>query len=589
MGKKGEKKKKERMPDLLFPILAVICILPVTVRMTVYNCGYSAYDWYSGNDTITDFYCCAKSSLFFIIGAFGFLILLCFLAFYRECAKDMKGYLPLAFYSFFVVLSTIFSVNIRASWQGNFESFENCLVLIFYAVISLYAYQMMQKERDYKIVWYGILAITAVMAVVGTFQVFQHDLMNFPLVQKLLMSAENYEIYGGEVEDVFTGNHVYLTLYNPNYAGVFLNMVFAVVFVMFLTETIKNRKIIYGIFSAALVVLIWYTYSRMSLVTLVLSVVLGILFCRKKGGREIFVLFGFAVIALALLAVDIVGGGRFIGRIKDKKDREPLEELTTDETGISIIYGGEDSPVEYRLFFQGENLYCRFKEQEISAGEGEILNLPMGKDSRAFYKRDGGVIYVSLAETTLSFVKEKGEYKYRNFSGKTYPLKQVEKADFHGLEYLGSARGYIWSRTVPLLKKYLILGSGPDTYAEVFPQEDVAGKIVYADNPDRVMEKGHNDFLTKWVQTGGCSVVCLVIFYGYLIKKGWKVYRKRRNCRRTENCVGENLSFCCRMGYGCFLGCISFMVSSFTNDSTLQSAPLFWVLSGIFLAAADKN
>lgn len=594
MGKKGEKKKKEKMADLLFPILAVICILPVTVRLTVYNCGYSVYDWYSGNDTITDFYCCAKSSLFFIIGAFALLILVFFLAFYRERAKGMKSYLPLALYGFFVVLSTIFSVNIRASWQGNFESFENCLVLLFYTVISLYAYQMMQEERDYKIVWYGFLAITAVMAVIGMFQVFHHDLMKFPLVQRLLMSAENYEIYGGEVEDAFTGNNVYLTLYNPNYAGVFLNMMFAVVFAMFMTELPGKKKILYGVLDGLLFVLVWYTYSRMALFTVFVTVFLGMFLGGRKEKRKLLCLAaGILALVSALAVIDTAAGGRYLGRIIDKNDREPLVSLTTGKESISIVYGRKEEnskelfPVKYEIFLQGEKLCCRFEGKEIFAEPYEILKLPVEKESQAYYNEAEGQILLSLADTTLSFVREGDGYAYRNFSGKTFSLQDVEKADFHGLEYLFSARGYIWSRTFPLLKDHLLLGSGPDTYPEVFPQEDVAGKIVYADNPDRVIEKGHNDYLTKWVQTGGLSVACLLMFYFGVVRKGWQVYgRRKETLALSGGGAGEGCEFQSRLGLGCYLGCISFMLSSLTNDSTLQTAPVFWVFTGILLSVA---
>ncbi|MCM1257645.1 MAG: O-antigen ligase family protein [Roseburia sp.] len=595
MKKKNAKKKQERMPDLLIPLLVVICILPLMVHLLVYSCGYGTYDWYSGNDLITDFYCNAKSRIFHLTGAFALIILVFFFAFYREKTKNMKVYLPLAGYGLFVVLSTIFSVNIRASWQGNFESFETCLVLVFYVVISLYAYQIMESERDYKIIWYGILAVTGVMIVIGMFQVFHHDLMNFSWVQRLLMSAENYEIYGGEIEDTFTGNNVYLTLYNPNYAGVFLNMMFAVVFVMFWTEVSGKKKIIYGILSGILIVLVWYTYSRMSFFMLFLTVFLGVFLGVRKEKRKALYLLAAGILGLiVLLAVaDIVMGGRYLGRIIDRNDRQPLISLTTDQEGISIVYGREEEnskelfPVKYELFLQEGKLYCQFEGKEILAEPYETLGLPMEKESQAYYNEREGEILLSLADTTLSFVKEEDGYVYQNFSGKTFSLQDVEKADFHGLEYLFSARGYIWSRTLPLLKKYLFLGSGPDTYAEAFPQEDVAGKIVYADNPDRVIEKGHNDYLTKWVQTGGLSVVCLIIFYVIILSMGWKVYGRGRQIQNLSgDSAGGECTFCYRIGLGCYVGCIVFMASSLTNDSTLQTGPVFWVFTGILLSSA---
>lgn len=597
MKHKNAKKRQERMTDVLIPLLIVICILPLAVHLAVYSCGYGIYDWYSDNDVITDFYCYIKSRLFHLTGAFAVIILVFFFVLYRDKMKDMKVYLPLAGYGFFVVLSTIFSVNIQASWQGNFESFETCLVLVFYGVISLYAYQIMETERDYKIIWYGLLASTGVMIVIGMFQVFHQDLMHFSWVQRLVMSAEDYQVYGGEVEDVFTGNHVYLTLYNPNYAGVFLNMMFAVVFAMFLTELPGKKKILYGVLDGLLLVLVWYTYSRMALFTVFVTLFFGMFLGGRKEKRKLLCLAaGILALVSALAVIDTAAGGRYLGRIIDKNDREPLMSLTTGEESISIVYGrkGENSkelfPVKYEIFLQGGKLCCRFEGKEIFAEPYEILKLPVEKESQAYYNEAEGQILLSLADTTLSFVREGDGYAYRNFSGKTFFLQDVEKADFHGLEYLFSARGYIWSRTFPLLKDHLLLGSGPDTYPEVFPQEDVAGKIVYADNPDRVIEKGHDDYLTKWVQTGGLSVACLMMFYFLVARKGWHVYGKRKETPALSGGgAGEVCEFRSRLGLGCYLGCISFMVSSLTNDSTLQTAPVFWVFTGILLSAAARD
>ncbi len=590
MRQKIKQKQNEQMPDLLIPILIVICILPLVVHLVIYSCGYSKYDWYSENDILSDFYCCYKGIIFQIVGAFTVIILAFRMALYREKRKPVCCYFPLLGYGIFVILSTAFSVNPSASWTGNFESFENCLVLLFYTAVSFYAYQIPKSKKDYKIIWYGIFAISLVMIIIGMFQVFHHDLMNFPWIKRLFMSAEDYQAYGSEIEDTFSGNNVYLTLYNPNYAGIFLNLLFAVVFVMFLSESSKNKKIPYGIISVLLAVLTWYTYSRMSLITLILTVILAILKESGQNGRKttLFLIAGSTGLAMVLLILDAAGGGKYLGRMIDKNDREPLERLITNENGISLVYGQTDEahpdslqPVEYEISIEDEKLFCKWEGKEISAEAGDTLKLPMEEDSEAFFEKENGRIVLYLADTTLFFVQEDGGYAYMNFSGKTFPLQDVRKADFHGLEYLGSARGYIWSRTLPLLKDRFLLGSGPDTYAEVFPQEDVAGKIVYADNPDRVIEKGHNDYLTKWVQTGGLSLLCLLVFYAVILYCGYRTYFKKNKEDETD--------YRQRIGFGCFLGCISFMVSSLANDSTLQTAPLFWVFAGISLACCSDS
>lgn len=213
--KKNTQKKSSLYVGLMIPLLLMICILPLLVHLAVYRCGYSQYDWYAADDLLTDFYCYYKSYFIDIVAAFALIILAFRMGLYKEDTKQIRWFYPLFVYVLFVMLSTIFSMNQTASVQGNFESFESVFVLIGYVVLAFYAYQMMEHEKDYQIILYGVMGISSVFGIVGLFQVFHCDLMQFAWVQKLLMSAEEYETYGGMIEDTFSGNNVYLSLYNP--------------------------------------------------------------------------------------------------------------------------------------------------------------------------------------------------------------------------------------------------------------------------------------------------------------------------------------------------------------------------------------
>jgi O-antigen ligase len=158
-------------------------------------------------------------------------------------------------------------------------------------------------------------------------------------------------------------------------------------------------------------------------------------------------------------------------------------------------------------------------------------------------------------------------------------MVEVAHADAGGLEYLGSGRVYIWTRIVPLLKKYILVGSGPDTFAEVYPQNDYAGKLVYADTPARIIERAHNDYLMKWVQTGLLSVAALLAFYFLLLKKGFAYFGDG-----AWACSVKNL-----LALGCLLGCVAYMVCGLFSDSTLYTSPVFYVFTGIVLSAAVSH
>lgn len=571
------------MWDLLIPLMLTIVVLPLAVRLAIYSCGFAGYEWYSPDDVLSDFYCYYKSYLLDIIGIFAGIILAFRLVLYREKTRNMCIFIPLAIYCVFVILSAILSVNTDASLKGNFESFESVVVLTVYVVLSLYAYQIMEIEQDYRYLWYSILSITTIFTVIGAFQIFGHDLLHFEWAQRLIMTKEQFIAYAGQLEDTFTGNNVYLTLYNPNYAGVTLCMLFAVIWVMALSEPEKKPRIIYFAFSAATLVLIWFTYSRASLFAAFLVIILsGLQFIKRAKKKHIIIGFSSLTALLAvLICIDATLDFKYLSRIMEKNMREPLTRMTSDETGIHICYDG----VNYDLYIENETLLCRSDSSEtpLSAAAGTDLILPMGKDAYAVFY--GNEIYLQVAENILTFVADENGYLYETPSGTLAPMTSVEAVDFHGFEYLGSARGYIWSRTLPLLDDYLFIGSGPDTFAEVFPQEDYAGKLIYSDRPDMVIEKAHNDYLTKWVQTGGISLICILVFYVLFIRLGWRFFFQKKTTFDTIDTMQR------RLGLGCYIACLSYMFTSLFNDSTLQTAPLFWVLCGVALSSinAHKN
>lgn len=589
--KKNQPPKSKKMWDLLIPLLLIIGIMPLLVRLAVYSCGYSQYDWYSANDVLADFYNYYKSYFLEIVAVFATIILAFRFALYREKMVSVKPFIPAFVYCGFVVLSTIFSMNQKASLEGNFESFESCFVLISYVVMALYAYQMMESDYEYEVIKKGIIGITIVFALIGIMQVFGIDVFDFEWVQRLVMSAEEFELYGGEIENIFSSGTVYLTLYNPNYAGITLCMLFSLVFFLFL-EKKGREKIFYGILAVLLTVLVFFTYARASLLILVMTGVEMICLYLTKRLRAVNVgakqknfqvkaaslIAGCVVVLLGLFVIDTMNESKVLHSFTWQDTREPLEKMITDEEGLHITYDG----IEYQIYIDNDKLYCLTGEtrEQTEALMGDELSLPMEEGAKAvLLDTETKEFMLYLCETTLQFHKEGDSYFYKSPSGNLTTMTETEAIDLHGLESFASARGYIWSRVMPLLDKYLIVGSGPDTFAEVFPQDDYAGKIVYADMPERVIEKAHNDYLTKWVQTGLLSLLCLLVFYGYIVFFcGKKLLISYMNT--------QNISISLSLGIGCYFANLCYMMAGFLNDSTLQTTPLFYILAGITIKSA---
>ena len=106
-------------------------------------------------------------------------------------------------------------------------------------------------------------------------------------------------------------------------------------------------------------------------------------------------------------------------------------------------------------------------------------------------------------------------------------LEHAEAWGFEGKEKLGSSRGYIWSRSLPLLKNTLFLGFGPDTFPVYFPQHDYFAKMIFLGNPYNIVDKPHNVYLQTAINTGLISLIALLAMFGIYLLDCARLYYKR--------------------------------------------------------------
>lgn len=581
----AKKKEKQYFNDLLIPIIFTLCILPFTVRLKEYEYGYSKYAWHSPESVMQDLYTYYRMWLFLIIVCLAFVVLIFRMGLYKEKNKPVKIFIPFLVYLGFTALSCVFSVNPKAAWLGNFVDMEGFFVLAGYGIIAFYTYQIMETERDYAAVLKGVEISFVIMSVIGWMQVFMKAPLQFPFVQKLIMSGEYYEYYEGEMYSVFTGNNVSLSLYNPNFAVIYLIMFACVFAVNALLAESRKQRIVSAILLADALILTWFTYSRAGLVALlIVAVLFAVIYIKRKDGKKLkFILYaagGAVVIAIAFVAVDlIVFDGHYMNRLIDEKKDNQLKSILTTSEGVEINYGEDSFLLQIAEEGEQEVLNVIDTEDNICAtlrDEEDSYLLPISTECEIdYFEWDGeNSIFVSMYDNLLTFTKRDSEYIYVTTWGKEDQMVEVDHVDAGGLEYLGSGRVYIWTRILPMLKKYLLVGSGPDTFAEVFPQNDYSGKLVYAENPARIMERAHNDYLMKWVQTGLVSVVALLVFYILTLKKGYRFYKDGKWACSTKNLLA----------LGCLLGCVAYMVCGLFSDSTLYTSPVFYVFMGIVLS-----
>lgn len=178
--------------------------------------------------------------------------------------------------------------------------------------------------------------------------------------------------------------------------------------------------------------------------------------------------------------------------------------------------------------------------------------------------------------TSFIFRIEKNKsLTFINIFGKEAPLTPVDRFKlFDGREEFISGRGYIWGRSVPILKHTILLGKGADTYIYYFPQNDYIGRYNLNWGLNVTLDKPHCIYLAMGVNSGVVALIAFLIFLLMYFIQSMKLYY-----RRLPN------DFISYVGFGLFIGVFGFSIAGITNDATVSTMPIFYSLFGTGIAA----
>lgn len=587
-----------------FLIVLVLAFVPLIVSAKKYSVGLSDQLWFSSADTSYDFFLYWKGQALLLLCG----ILSLYVALKMSISKkdtmvsvDNRYMIPLGVYFLMSLLSTLLSQHRRMAVWGGYEQWEGMLTLGTYVVIMFFSYYLIQGQTEIRIVLYGLLAGVFILSLLGARQFLGHDffrtaagkaVMNFMSDEKLNFTFN------------FAPGRVYATLYNPNYVGSYVALMLPVTLSLISFRKRIDALLRNGLAAATAVFLVIMLFGSESVTgfiglgaVLVLFTILMITNIKKH--PKIFA----SMAAVCILAVT---GAVFYNKsifeygynkimnpmpnhfvVKSMVSREGALEICTAEDDLLRLvvdvkdgvytYEAKDekgSSVEVAKDGESESVKLldqRFEKiqiQETSVeAEGEkqaalVINTPsVGKS------------YTVVLKTTSNQngLSQKNYQIYNPFK-KLDGLREIPAVGFEDKMHFASRRGYIWSRTFPLLPKHLLLGSGPNTFVYEFPNDDYVGmKNVGYDGS--TVTKPHNMFMQIFVQTGLLSLLAFLALYGFYFAECMRLY-----WRRTEYGWLE------RFGTGLCLGTFGYLVTGLANDSTVAVAPLYWCLLGVGIA-----
>ena len=588
---KKKKGKGAGFNPYILPLLFILGIFPLIVRLKSFQTHLEGYGFYILPET-EDIFLYYKS-MFFITACTIMLILIIAQAILHHVElKAAKLFIPLAAYVFLAFLSAIFSDYGTFSFTGIADHFESLWVLLGYAMCVYYAFLVVSSAKDVEILMSVFFLGTVLMLLIGLTQAFSQDIFRSDIGRWLLLPKEYYDNPENKLVFEFPLGRVYLTLYNPNYVGSYVSLISPVFLMLAFAKKKVWLAVVNIVVYIGLLLCILGSGSRAGFVGVAFSLILLLLLFNKK-----LIKFIPEALIVIVLIVGIVytynnySNGQLLSRAEQALEIEKVEHnlkaIETNDDNVVIHY--LDHKLELSLYIapSGEEFAVdafdengeRVDYVPTLSESGESYNFATTDDRftnisfEFLFYQGSPVFYVNIDKKNWTFIYLEGTYYYINLKGKADKINNaeyIEALSNYGRAFSG--RGFIWSRTIPLLKKYILLGSGPDTFTLAFPNDDYVA--MYNGGYENIlMTKPHNMYLQIAVQTGVLSLICFLVFYIWYFITSFKLYVR---ADRTRSIV--------MVGIGILCGTFGYMIVGIINDSMIVIAPFYWVLIGIGLA-----
>lgn len=580
-------KEKKRILELL-PIVLALGFIPLLVHMHTYDCKLSQFDWFpNGSETQSDFFLYFKMVAIIIVGIVMVGMLLYKYSTDKRSFKWNNAWFCLIAYALLALLSALFSQYRYFAFHGSYEVFESIWVVLCYVVFCFYAYQMIQSERDLKFVGKIAGIGIAIVTLIGLFQFFGADFFRTGIGKRLITNV-SYWPHVDELSFTFPLKTSYTTLYNTNYLAFYFGLCIPIAIILLLFAKDWKLRLFYGICAAILMLTLIGSNSKSALLTLGFTFILGCVILFKKLKKYWWIpLIGVAFLgtmvcwyASRMGGFDNLYNAVFVGTdasqydfaITDIETNEDNVVFHVNDTKLLINYDIDPEMNSFMMaatyedgttvpFHQDETTGTLYLEDEKFL-DCQIMPIMIGEDV---------AIQVTMDGKDWHFLKKDDGYYYYNAFGKYVKMEHIEKSELFSDNFF-SGRGELWNYIIPRLKGSLILGSGANTFAMAYPQNNYIVK-KYRGSETLFDVKAHNMYLQQWLENGLLALLALLIFYGWYFIQSFRIYRKI-----------EDFNLISEVGLGIYLGTFTYMIISVANDSNVCTAPVFWILFGIGIA-----
>lgn len=567
----------------MIPLAIWFAIIPLIVKVKFYENPLTEYSWYSNESMLADFFLYHKSLFVTITGVLMLLILIWQISKMKRkddlFNSDTRILIPIVIYLFLAIASSLFSDYGYFCTHGMPDQFETIWNLIAYVIAVIYCYYVVVYYDSDRSLNNIIFVGAALVGIICVLQYFKVD------IYRLIYAGEGYSF-------TFEEGTVYGPFYNINYVG-YYTLLFVPLFVMlFVSAKDWKLRVITAVLTAALMIALIGAESTTAIAAFVIVAAFAIVFILLKNAKAKKILWiPIGAIAICGVAVCVLAVPRMDAYIQASDTKKTnLENIFTHDDNVEIDYKGEQLYIQ--MIQYGDSLAFNLTDQNDASVASEYVDSSEGyyyytvTDTRfegmmltpAIMTEDPltyGFI-VQIDDKSWNFTNqmtEDGTYYYYTDLGKLTKLTEDTIApSFEPLvnvSGLANGRGYIWNKTIAMLKDYIVLGSGADTYAVVFPNDDFVSMYNNGYN-NLIMTKPHCLYLQIAVQSGVLSLICFLVFYVWYAISSIRLYFKQR--------LDQPLA---AAGFAILLGTMGYMISAIANDSTITISPLYWALIGV--------
>lgn len=598
----------EKFNWLFLPLILLVGLIPLCVRLTLIQVSDATFRIF-GAEYQTDLFSHYKAIFLLVIGvAVIFAAVISFRKMFDRRDRYTAIYLIAGgIYLLFTLLSAILSDYKQEAFWGYYNRSEGFITICCYLLVFAYTIYAYRSAGDYRYVVAALGVVVVINAALGAGQYIGYDFYASDFGLKLIIPSQ-YSDMVQNVNLLYETGKLHGSFFHYNYVGSFSGIVIPLFVVLALYAEKLRERIILGVLALFSFWLLFGSTSRAGIIGVVAAAVFGAVIL----GREI--IRKWRPLAVAAVAIIVVAVGlnfatrgaifeRIPGLVNDifsvfsdtsdfdYKTKLPVWDVTNQEDGTVTLALQKGDSLTLRCNGELDFTVSNAAGEEIAfSADAEGLFRTTDKRYQRFsFFSFGGNSNSSYYDSLMFQVDNQPIFRFRISTEHRLHLTDangladIEAVDppsigFKGKEKLGSMRGYIWSRTIPLLRDNLLVGSGPDTFIFRFPQNDLIGKYWAYDTPFMVVDKPHNLYLQIFINEGGIALLAyLTIMITYMVDS-LRLYALKQKYSKEEI-----------LGIAAFLGVIGYLFAGLFNDSVVDISAIFWVILGMGIAVNYQN